>query len=155
MAKKKKVTKKSASRVSAAAKIDSIYSALITRLEKAESFTLEHAPDVCKEIVESKVVMYQNKAIESFLSLVLTLTGIALGTFIVYKGTFIDRMCESHCVSVELYYTLGGVLLLGSLLGSLCHISCIVSSLLEIREINVSKKLTVLRGLKYLVGGRR
>lgn len=65
MAKKvtKKIIRRTAPKKDAASKIDSIYQGLINRLEKVENFTLEHAPDVCKEIVESRIIDYQNRAI--------------------------------------------------------------------------------------------
>ena len=38
-------------------KLTTVVNALVTRLEKAESFALEQAPDVCKEIIAEKTAI--------------------------------------------------------------------------------------------------
>lgn len=142
---KKKVTKKSSN---VGEKLNNIYSTLIDRIEKVENFTLEHAPDVCKELVARKTTNYQNQAIRDGLASI-TALGIALSCyFLLIYGI---ELKASGQYSNEIVCILSSIGLVLAFMATVINAHCTLSSLLELREIKVSQKLIVLEGLKRLI----
>jgi hypothetical protein len=129
-------------------KLDNIYNTLIDRIEKVEVFTLEQAPDICKEIVAARLVDLQNQMIIAIPSILIGMLLLSVGAYCGYAGLTQDISKELMVILL----TLGAVL--GSVLGTIaliCGSSSFLENLLEIREVKVSKKLTVLKGIRRLM----
>jgi len=138
----KKATRKK--KVDPQNQLNGILGGLLTRLEKVENFTLEQAPDVCKEIVASKIVCHENKAIEGAV-------GFVLGFFISVAGVIAINYGIKDSVNTDLYCIFGVVASFVGFLMLLCNGSIVLSNILAMRDIKAAPKLTVLRGLKRLV----
>ncbi len=117
---------------------DSI-SEIIIRLKKVENFTLEHAPDVCKEIIAQKILQEKHQGIINLL---------IVGLMIVLIAGFTIAM--TAIAAQWAYITFGiGIAIAG--------IACMVggfeslTNFLNMKEIEVAPKLEILRSLRRLI----
>lgn len=122
-----------------------MFETLIDRIEKVENFTLEHAPDICKEIVKHRIVTLQNKLIVSGLVLFLSIIGLTVTGVLVNMGYNAERYSEAP------YYISAVIIGALSAIGAIAGFFESLENFLKLREIKVSEKLVVLKGLSDLI----
>ncbi len=115
--------------------INDLIKGTIERLNKLEVFTLEQAPDLCKEILAEEKTKVENSIIMSL-----------LGVF------FSISIFISACSAV--YYTEDGAAFLAfvlaafSLLFTMVTSSCVLSEVLNLRVLKAAPKPLILRELR-------
>ena len=116
---------------------------LVNEVKKVKNFTLEHAPDVCKEIVKVKAMGYYHDAVQEILVGIM----ILIPSTILFITAYCVRnnKCEIGLV-LSLVFGIVGLIVVG------CFFIDAIRNFLYVREINASPKLTILKELKYLIG---
>jgi len=120
-------------------RIASMYDVLAQKVEKMENFTIEQAPDVCREIVEVEVVRLQNEAIKGIVSFVFSLIALVSIAFLVHgvDNPGVQAIAAAIFVASLIFLVSGSFLAL--------------DSILKMREVLAGKKLAVLKGLRKLM----
>lgn len=121
-------------------KLITVVNALVTRLEKAESFALEQAPDVCKEIIAEKTALcvytVAGLGAISFLSLVLAI--------LAWKLLSHESSSYDPCSAASGWAFICSALSLGFTIAS-------ANNAMELISLKTAPKLTILRELRRLV----
>lgn len=123
-------------------RLDSAIEAVIERLEKMEEFTLEQAPEVCKEIVKKHQVKWENYSIKEGIFVLLGLLG-TLGSGI---GFYFANQQDSFCWQITT-----GVLCSTSFILLMSSLYDFIDSVLKLRELKVSPKVTIINELGKLL----
>ncbi len=117
-------------------KLEKAVNAIVTRLEKAENFVLEQAPDVCKEVIREKLAL-----------------GIFNSSLFVVGSVFFGRLsfylfsCLAESGRDSFGYGMGGALT------ACAALFCTVGAIVELSgliSVKTAPKLTILRELKSL-----
>lgn len=115
-------------------KLEKAVDAIVTRLEKAEEFALEQAPEVCKEVVREKLVL---GIFHSGISLTLTIAAARLSLYLI--SCMEGRNSFDYGMGAGL---IGGVALVGAIFTT--------AGLSELISLKTAPKLTILRELRDL-----
>lgn len=124
------------------ARIDSLLSGLVDRLEKIEKVTVEQFPEVCKEIITERKVEIENSAIQmGMIALVLTAITLPLVHFSLDKELGDGRILTSI-----------GALIAGGV--NIAYYTDLVGSLLELRKLKAAPRVYVLKQLRKMIGSK-
>ena len=121
-------------------KVNNIYETLVTKLEKIENFTLEQAPEVCKEIIEAEKIETENYIISGAMGIVCSLL---VGTILFFIHSIPEMDLPLHVVF--------GIADIFSAIAFFYGISEVVNNGLYLRVIKASPKLIILKKLKRLI----
>ena len=119
--------------------INEVIQGTINRLEKLENFTLEQAPDLCREIVLEEKTKEENEIIVSILG---TLAAVCFLCGAIYTVSISNGALQS----------------LGIVMAIICSVLTPISAgfalvgILNLRVIKVAPKPLILRKLKWMLG---
>jgi len=131
-------------------KNESVYNKLILgvveRLEKIEDFTLEQAPDVCKELIEYEVRECKDEALVDTISSFILLTATSIIGYIIIYG--IDRSDTNGAMATFFLSSLviAGLGLFSAMLDSA------LTNFLKAKRLAKTPKYLILRKLRNLIG---
>jgi len=136
-------------------KVNTLVETLLEKVNRLEDFSLEHAPDVCKELIKVKIVRCQNGMIEAGIVL-----AIALPVFItcLIYGMDFKEVQDSWGTMKAVYQNTEAVGILCGVFGFISTLATIISFIallseaLKIREINAGHKYHILKDLSNMVG---
>ena len=124
-------------------KLEKAVNAIVTRLEKAENFVLEQAPDVCKEVIAEKKALGQLTIGVSIFIIMLLIT----------LGLIANHNID-HTYSLGSNENCGPMVLIGlSVMLIVVCLGFIIDTSVRLISLKVAPKLNILRELKSLVEG--
>ena len=118
-----------------------IIESTLERLDKLEEFTLEHAPDLCKELIAEREARIKQDMLEA---IIIGVACLIVTAFLVYLLLFVkidyDYRVTTQAISI--------VVLFFSFLGLLTAIGCFISAVGNSRILKAAPKVFILRELR-------
>ena len=118
-----------------------IIESTLERLDKLEEFTLEHAPDLCKELIAERETRLKTDMLESIVigGACLIATG-----FLIYLLVF-AKLPYDYRVAVQ---AISALVLFFSLSGAVTAMVSLLSTIGDLRVLKAAPKVFVLRELR-------
>ena len=117
-------------------------STILDKLDKIENFTLEHAPDVCKEVYTLKIVECKNEVI--LYGYWVTVSALLLG-----GSCYINHLLWGQYDYVPSIFAL--IIACISSVGVFVNLCSMLRELLCIKEITASPKYHIIKELRSLL----
>ena len=118
-----------------------IIESTLEKLDKLEEFTLEHAPDLCKELIAEREARIKQDMLEA---IIIGVACLIVTAFLVYLLLFVkidyDYRVTTQAISI--------VVLFFSFLGLLTAIGCFISAVGNSRILKAAPKVFILRELR-------
>ena len=118
-----------------------IIESTLERLDKLEDFTIEHAPEICKELIAEREARINQ---DMFEAIAIGVPCLIVTAFLVYLLLFVkidyDYRVTTQAISI--------VVLFFSFVGTLAAIGCFITAVGNSRVLKAAPKVFVLRELR-------
>ena len=118
-----------------------IIESTLERLDKLEDFTLEHAPDICKEFIAERETRLKQDRLEA---IVICVACLIVTACLVYLLLFV-KIPYNYRATTQ---AISAVVLFFSFLGMITAIGCFLTAVGNSRVLKAAPKVFVLRRLR-------